>query len=416
MHRLSLTDSDKQARDWFAETTAALGCDLTTDAMGNQFAVRPGRSSTSPNAERIPATFAGSHLDTQPRGGRFDGILGVCAGLEMLQLMQENWIETHGDVGVVNWTNEEGARFSRSMMGSGVWSGRLDGEGVYALKEVEGPWVGKDGRRSVREELERIGYLGDLPCSAGSGVRLGAHFELHIEQGPHLVNAGEHCGAVEGVQSYKWFTVDVLGRDCHTGTTAYEHRADALYWAARVMVAVQSLAKEHGGLASVGIIKAEPGSVNTVPGHVTFSLDVRHREDAVVEAMESEILSMMRQTEEASKQEGGPGITMELKEYFKSSAIKFDKDAVACVAEAGRNVLELPEGQGVRKMTSGAGHDSVFTSFHCPTAMIFAPCRKGVSHHPEEWCEKEDCAVGASVLTEAVLRFDRLRHERGDFN
>ena len=413
MSRLTLTDADKHARDWFAQTCTALGCQVSVDAMGNQFAVRPGRSGGGGDTGSIAPTFAGSHLDTQPRGGRFDGVLGVCAGIEMLTLLQDNWIETEGPVGVVNWTNEEGARFSRSMMGSGVWSGKLAQDSIYALKEAG---VEPAQAKTVEQELRRIGYLGSIPCSATDGVRLGAHFELHIEQGPHLVRAGEHVGAVEGVQAYRWYTVHVHGRDCHTGTTAFAHRADALHWAALVISSLRGVAEKHGGLASVGIVRVEPGSVNTVPGHVMFSLDIRHAEDGGVGRIEDEVRTLLARVQRESKTDGAPGVTAEVEEDFRSEAIRFDAEAVACVAEAGRDVVGLAEGEGeVRRMTSGAGHDSVFTNVHCPTAMIFVPCRDGVSHHPEEWCEMEDCAVGASVLTEAVLRFDRLRHERGDF-
>lgn len=405
--RLTLTDADAAVRRWFVDTVTELGCQVTVDRLGNTFAMRPGRH----HAANVPATFAGSHLDTQPTGGRFDGVLGVCAGVEMLRVLQENWVETEGDVGVVNWTNEEGARFSRSMMGSGVWCGRLELEDIYALKEV-GVENGK--ARTVKEELERIGALGDVPCHWRDGFRLGAHFELHIEQGPFLVNAGEKVGVVQGGQAYRWYTVNVTGRDCHTGTTAFQHRADALYWAAKAIQMVRPLAEKHGGLASVGIIKTEPGSVNTVPGRVMFSLDIRHPETEKVDAIESEVRNYLDSIQQESHSPGAPGIKVDVIEDFRNDATKFDPDAVGCVAEAGKSVLGLRDGE-VRRMTSGAGHDTVFTSMRCPSAMIFAACRDGISHHPEEWCEKEDCAAGASVLTEAVLRFDKLRYERGDF-
>lgn len=199
MSRLALSDSDKQARGWFAETTTALGCTLTVDAMGNMFAVRPGRR------RGPPPTFAGSHLDTQPSGGRYDGILGILAGVEMLRVLDEHGVETEHAVGVVNWTNEEGARFPVSMVASGVWAGEIGLEHAHGLRELGG------GSGTMKSELERIGYLGSTPASHKS-VPMGAHFELHIEQGPVLEAHGQKIGVVQGVQAYRWFTVEVQGR------------------------------------------------------------------------------------------------------------------------------------------------------------------------------------------------------------
>jgi hydantoinase/carbamoylase family amidase len=270
MSRLTLSDADKTVREWFVETTKSLSCNTHVDQMGNIFAVRPGLDNSK------PATFVGSHLDTQPTGGRFDGILGVCAGIEMLRVLEENWIETEGPVGIVNWTNEEGARFPLSMMGSGVWCGQIPLDKAHSTLEVGDP---QGSRKSVKEELDRIGYLGETECNWKSGIQMGGHFELHIEQGPHLVSANQKIGVVEGAQAYQWFTIIIEGRDCHSGTTSLNHRVDALYNAAQLTVAVRKIARRLGGLATVGIIKAEPGSVNTVPGLVTMSLDMRHHRD-----------------------------------------------------------------------------------------------------------------------------------------
>jgi hydantoinase/carbamoylase family amidase len=224
MSRLALSDADKEARDWFVKTTEALGCQTTIDAMGNIFAVRPGLRSDK------PPTFVGSHLDTQPTGGRYDGILGVTAGVEMLKVLADNWVETEYPVGVVNWTkyvlsilvpagsfhtntpsSEEGARFPMSMVSSGVWAGSVPLETAHNLREVGG------GTATMASELSRIGYLGSTPASHTS-MPMGAHFELHIEQGPLLELANKKIGVVTGVQAYKWLTVTVKGRDTHTGT------------------------------------------------------------------------------------------------------------------------------------------------------------------------------------------------------
>ena len=406
MSRLSLSDADREARLWFKETAENLGCKVSTDEMGNQFAVRPGLDNSK------DPVFAGSHLDTQPSGGRFDGVLGVCAGIEMLKVMEENWIESEGPVGVVNWTNEEGARFPLSMMGSAVWSGQYPLKKIYAMQEVGG------GAKTVEQELERIGAKGDVPCSWETGVKLGAHFELHIEQGPHLVSSGEKVGVVRGAQAYRWYNITLLGRDSHTGTTSFKHRADALLMAAKLILKVQAIAEQEGGLASVGIINAMPGSVNTVPGTVKMTLDLRHHQDQVVEEMERRIHDYLPGIWYESKSRGGPGVKAEMEMYFESKAVRFDYKALQCVEAAANGILGRKPRQlgsklrdGVPKMISGAGHDSVLTSKRCPTAMIFAPCRDGVSHHPEEWCEKEDCATGTSVLIGSVLRFDQERHK-----
>ncbi|CAM1510780.1 Fc.00g082930.m01.CDS01 [Cosmosporella sp. VM-42] len=275
MSRLALSDSDKKVRDWFVETTKSLGCDVTIDAMGNIFAVRPGRRSDG------APTFAGSHLDTQPSGGRYDGILGVLAGIEMLKVLHENDVETEFPVGVVNWTNEEGARFPISMMSSGVWAGKIPIDQAYALKEV-------GGSATVKSELERIGYLGETPASYKS-TPMAAHFELHIEQGPVLERGSRKIGVVQGVQAYRWFTVEIQGRDAHTGSTPLTDRADALLLAARCISQSHRLATKHQALASTGILRLTPGSTNTIPGYVSFTLDIRAPADSTVERLENDL-------------------------------------------------------------------------------------------------------------------------------
>lgn len=411
LKRLTLSKEDKEARDWFVSTTESLGCKTHVDQIGNIFAVRPGLNNDA------PATFAGSHLDSQPSGGRFDGILGVAAGVEMLRTLNDNWIETEGPVGVVNWTNEEGAKYPISMMGSGVWSGRVGLQQAWDVKSVAaGPVT------TVKEELERIGYLGSIPVGP-QGMPIGAHFELHIEQGPKLEAAHQAIGVVEGVQAYKWFTVTITGRESHAGTTDFDHRADALYSASLFIATVREVAKSVGGLATVGMLSLSPGSVNTVPGEVKLSLDIRHPSDAGLAQMLHMINASCHQISNLTTGDGKKShlteINFEMKEDFSSAAVKFHQDAVQCVEQAAAGVLggsaDLVE-RKVRRMTSGAGHDSVCTNMHCPTAMVFVPCKDGISHNPREWCEQEDCAVGANVLMHSVLRMDRLRRERGDFD
>lgn len=415
LKRLTLSKEDKEARDWFVSTTQSLGCKTHVDEIGNIFAIRPGLTNDA------PATFAGSHLDSQPSGGRFDGILGVAAGVEMLRTLNDNWIETEGPVGVVNWTNEEGAKYPFSMMGSGVWSGRLSLQQAWDIKSV----INTGPATTAKEELERIGYLGDTPASP-KGTPIGAHFELHIEQGPKLEASGATVGVVMGVQAYKWFTVTITGRESHAGTTDFDHRADALYAASQFIGTAREIAQGAGGLSTIGMLNLSPGSVNTVPGEVKLSLDIRHPTDEGLARMLQEIKNCCREISKialksSDPQDGGKTshlkrITFDMKEDFSSPATKFHPDAALCVSQAAAGMYKGDDFEAhVKEMISGAGHDSVCTNVHCPTAMIFVPCKDGVSHNPTEWCEQEHCAIGANVLMHSVLRMDRRRKANGDF-
>ncbi|WPG98920.1 amidase [Acrodontium crateriforme] len=419
MSRLSLSDSDKQARDWFRNVTESLGCKVTVDAMGNQFAVRPGLDNDA------PPTYVGSHLDTQPTGGRYDGILGVTAGVEMLKVLNDNWVETAYPVGVVNWTNEEGARFPASMVASGVWAESIPIEKAHNLRSVIPP----GDTATMRSELERIGYLGNVPASY-KATPMAAHFELHIEQGPILEAENRRIGIVQGVQSYKWFTLTVRGRDSHTGATSFQHRADSLLTASKMILASHRIASRHGALASTGIIKALPGSTNTVPGLVEFSLDIRAPLDETVETVEAECRSTFDKIIAGETGESTEGVndactsssrscSIEWRTDFVSPATHFHDECISCVTHAAKDLCGGGETQGKnvgawgKLMTSGAGHDSVYANKRCPASMIFIPCRDGVSHNPAEYSSPDACADGANVLLGAVLRYDRLRAERG---
>ncbi|KAI1205499.1 amidase [Annulohypoxylon truncatum] len=400
MSRLALGDSDKDVRDWFVKTTKALGCNVTIDTMGNIFAVRPGR-------REGPATFAGSHLDTQPTGGRYDGILGILAGIEMLTVLRDHNWETEFPIGVVNWTNEEGARFPISMSSSGVWAEEIPLERAHNLQEVGG------GTATMKSELERIGYLGSIPTSYKSSP-MAAHFELHIEQGPILETEHQKVGVVKGVQAYKWFTVDVTGRDAHTGTTPLQSRADAMLLAARLIAHSHRVATAHSALASTGILTLSPSSTNTIPGRVSFTLDIRAPADATVEATEADLkrdFAILAAGEDVGGLLAGstPGkpLNVEWRTDFVSPATIFHPDCIASVRASAEEVTG--SSNLVRDMTSGAGHDSVYTSRRCPTSMIFVPSKNGVSHNPEEYTSPEDCAIGANVLLQSVLRYDRMR-------
>jgi hydantoinase/carbamoylase family amidase len=417
LNRLALTYEDKLARDWFAETTKNLGCKVFVDEIGNQFAVRPGLSSYPAGADgrrevnalsdadvlSVPATFAGSHLDSQPQGGRFDGVLGVCAGIEMLRVLEENWIETVGPVGVVNWTNEEGKRWKRSMMGSGVWA---DGSKEY----LENVWALEDGKHSVKQQLGNHGYMGTVRASVKEGVRMAGHFEVHIEQAKRLESAGEKVAVVSGVQGYKWFTITFTGTEAHAGATPWEDRADPVLWASTAIKGIAKVVKGLGGLATVGCFDVKPGSVNVVAGEVTITLDVRHEGDEELQRIFKQVGFVLGGLKGAM-QNDGKQCKVDMKLDFESKAMTFDPIAMSCVEESAKSVTGKEQ---VPRLVSGAGHDSVNTAKHCPTAMIFVPCKDGVTHNIREWCSEEDCAIGASVLLQSVLRFDQRRQTPGN--
>lgn len=297
-----------------------------------------------------------------------------------------------------------------SMSCSGVWAECISLEKAYNMKEV--PTVASlptaaSSPETMKTALEKIGYLGSTPCSYKS-TPIAAHFELHIEQGPYLVSAGQRVGVVTAVQAYRWYRITVIGRDTHTGTTAFQHRADALYASAQMMVKAREVAIKHGCLASVGIIEAKPGSFNTVPGLVNFSLDIRGPKTELVTTVEAEL----RDSFDAIASEEGKGLgkpcRVEWAVEFDSPAVQFHKDCISCVQEAALAVVDNKKAL-VREIMSGAGHDSVFTSKRVPTSMIFVPCQDGLSHHPEEFCSADDCVTGASVILQAVIRYDRKR-------
>ncbi|CAG8376535.1 unnamed protein product [Penicillium salamii] len=364
MARLTLNDEDARVRRWFAKEVEKLGCSLSIDQMGNMFAKQSGRLGSP-----APMIAMGSHLDTQPRGGRYDGILGVMAALEVLRTMKENKFQTNYDVGVVNWTNEEGARFPKSMCSSGVWAGAIP------IQKAD----------------------------AATGYPLGAHFELHIEQGPILPENNRSIGVVRGAQGYRWLTMTVHGKDAHTGTTPFSARQDPLLASSRMIAASHDIAKKHDALASTGIIKVPlNASTNTVSSQVTFTLDIRHPQDRVVHAVQDECLKAF----ETIASQDGKGVSFDWTLDTDSPAVKFDDDCVASIQAAADQLVGREQSM---LMTSGAGHDTVYTSQHCPSAMIFVPCRDGVSHHPTEYCSPQDCALGTQALLEAVVHYDQSR-------
>ena len=295
------------------------------------------------------------------------------------------------------------------MLASGVWSHAIRLSTAHSLASVS---RSDPPGTTVLTALQRTGQHNPRLSCSHAATPLAAHFELHIEQGPHLQRAGRKVGVVDGVQAYRWFTITVTGRDAHTGTTGLESRADALLAAARMVVRCRVLSAEAGALATVGVIDAEPGAINTVPGRVTFRLDVRGATDERLEALEA----VLRRAFEDIARGGGDGgagpwdeVAVSWRTDSDSRAVRFHDDCIDCVERAAE---EACAGRAMR-MTSGAGHDSVHTSRVVPTSMVFVPCLHGVSHNPREFCDEENCAVGAGVLMNAVVKYDELRRARG---
>jgi beta-ureidopropionase / N-carbamoyl-L-amino-acid hydrolase len=384
--RLTLTDLDRQVRDWFRAACEAAGCVVTIDDMGNIFARRPGRDPT------LPPIAIGSHLDTQPTGGKYDGIIGVLSGLEVLRTLNDQGYETNAPIEVIDWTNEEGSRFAPAMLSSGVFAGVFDTEYAYSRQDREGHRFG--------DELIRIGYKGDKPTGSHA---LGAHFELHIEQGPILEAEGKTIGVVTGVQGMRWYEVTVSGTESHAGSTPMKLRRDALVAASRMIAAVNEVGWAHApdAVATVGLIESRPNSRNVVPGSVFFTIDLRHPSDAVVAAME---VAMRQRLEQIA---ADSGIDAAIECVWDSPAVRFDPDCI----EAVRNAAKA-SGYGSRDIVSGAGHDSAYIARVAPTTMVFVPCEKGLSHNEAEHAEKSDVVAGANVLLRAVLETDQRLAER----
>ncbi len=378
--RLTLTDLDREVRDWFRAQCEALGCTVAIDEVGNMFATRPGK-----RADVAPIAI-GSHLDTQPTGGKFDGILGVMGGLEVMRTLHDLGYETNAPLMLVNWTNEEGSRFAPAMLGSGVYAGVFDSAFADSSED----------RQGVRfaDAIEGIGYRGDV---APGAVKFGAMFELHIEQGPILEAEGKTVGVVTGVQGMRWYEVDLTGREAHTGSTPMHLRADALLGASRVVERVNAIALGHAPLAvaTVGLLEVKPNSRNVIPGHVFFCIDMRHPDDAVLDAMECEL------NEAVPAIAAEIGLEVSFRKTWDSPAVRFDPDCIASVRAATERM-----GLATRDIVSGAGHDAAYIARVAPTTMIFVPCAGGLSHNEAESTTFDECSAGAQVLLNAVLDYD----------
>jgi N-carbamoyl-L-amino-acid hydrolase len=377
VRRLTLTDIDRQGREQFRTWCEAAGLTVRVDGMGNMFARRPGR-----DPKRLPVLM-GSHLDSQPSGGKFDGALGVLAGLEVIRSLNDLGITTEAPIELINWTDEEGSRFGHSLMGSGVWAGVYTQDKVEALTDLDGI--------TVKAALHEIGYAGPEPAKP---FPADAYFELHIEQGPILEAEGKQIGIVTGAQSQVWYEAVATGRDSHAGTTPPSARRDALVATARIIDRVDQLMRARGelGRGTVGRLQVFPNSCNVIPGEVRFSIEFRHPSDAEVASLAASFPA------EAQALAAACGVKLELTELFRIPAQPFDP---ACVDLVRRGAAQ--HGYSTREIVSGAGHDAVYVARHVPTAMIFTPCKDGLSHNEEESIEPEEADAGCQVLFAAVL-------------
>ena len=378
--RLTVSDEDRRVRDWFKAECEKLGCTVEVDEVGNMFATRPGRR------KDLAPIAMGSHLDTQPTGGKFDGVLGVLGGLEAMRTLVDMGYETNAPVMIVNWTNEEGSRFAPAMLCSGVYAGIFTADYAYSREDRQGIKLG--------DELERIGYKGKI--KAGD-VKFQAMFELHIEQGPILEAENKMIGVVTGVQGMRWYEVTVRGQESHTGATPMGLRKNALLGAARMIEAIHQVGMSHlPGVASVGLIENRPNSRNVVPCEVFFTIDLRHPDDSVLDRMEADYRAAL------PKIAGELGLEVEEKRIWNSPAVKFAPNLIDCVREGAQQA-----GYTMREMASGAGHDAAYIARVAPTTMVFVPCLGGISHNEAESSTLEECGAGTQVLLNAVLAYDR---------
>ncbi len=375
--RLTLTTLDGQGRDLVTRWAREAGLTVTIDKIGNGFMRRAGRNNS------LPPIVAGSHIDTQPTGGKFDGNYGVLAALEVVRTLNDHGIETEAPIEVAFWTNEEGSRFVPVMMGSGVFAKVFTLEHAYAAVDTEG--------KSVKEELNHIGYVGEQEPGEHP---IGTYFEAHIEQGPVLEDNDKTIGVVQGVLGIRWFDCTVTGMEAHAGPTPMALRKDAMQVAAKLMQEVVATALRHAphGRGTVGMVQVHPNSRNVIPGRVKFSIDLRNASDALVDLMADEVKAYAAKL----SQDTGLEIGIELVSSYPAQAFH-----AACIEAVARAANKL--GYSNMPAVSGAGHDAVYMARLAPSGMIFIPCKDGISHNEIEYASPEHITAGCNVLLHAML-------------
>ena len=374
--RLALTDEDRQGRDLVAGWMRELGLSVSVDRIGNMWGVRPGE-------EDLPPVMVGSHIDSVATGGLYDGVLGVLAGLEIVETLNEAGIRTRHPVAVGAFTNEEGARFPPDMMGSGVNQGALNLEEMLAAVGIDGATVG--------EELRRIGYGGEVEPGT---LKPACFLEIHVEQGPVLEEEGTEIGAVTGVQGISWTELIVSGVSNHAGTTPMRLRHDAGVVAARIAAEARAIADDLGPpqVATVGTIEFSPGLVNVVPEAARLTVDLRNTDDAILRSAEERLEKAARRFAEAE------GCSVETRRLARFAPVEFDASIVDRIERTAQAL-----GHSVKRMPSGAGHDAQMFAPNCPTAMVFVPSKDGLSHNVREYTAPEEIRAGVDVLLQVAL-------------
>ena len=377
VRRLTLGPEDKQVRDWFRTACEAAGLDVHVDALGSMFALRRGR-----DMSKLPVGL-GSHLDTQPTGGKFDGVLGTLAALEVVRTLNDAGIETESPICIVNWTNEEGSRFAPATMASAAYAGDYTTDDILSRKDAAGVSVG--------EALDGIGYRGTEPVGQR---KFGAFVELHIEQGPLLEAENKTIGVVDRGQGIIWYDGTITGFESHAGTTPMPLRRDALAALSEFVLAVERIARAHGpnAVGTVGEAVIAAPSRNVIPGAIAFTVDVRSPLVETLTAIDKDLQAAI--AEIAARR----NIAMTLTAIWRKPPTIFDARLVDAVEHATKTI-----GYSHRRITSGAGHDACNLANVVPAAMIFVPCKDGVSHNELEDATQGDCTAGANVLMHTVL-------------
>lgn len=375
-NRQALTAEDQRGRALFLDWCHAIGGIETRDSMGNLFVRWPG---TNP---QLPPVLMGSHLDTQPSGGRYDGVYGVLAALEVLNTLHDAGRQTRHPLEIAVWMNEEGARFAPAMMGSGVFAGELDQQTMHQVTDKQGI--------SVLQALQDSHQLGHTPCAAHP---IAAALELHIEQGPVLEAKDIPIGIVTGVQGMHWFDITLTGATTHAGPTPMSMRRDPVQILAPLLQQLYSMVRsmDDDARITIGDIQTRPGSRNTVPAQITFSVDLRHPEQATLDAMTDSMFNLCQMQD--------PAIQITIDEIWRSPAVRYHPACIDAVTTAATQL-----GYPAMPIVSGAGHDSVYLSRIAPTGMIFIPCRDGISHNEQEYATPEQIAQGANVLLHSLLQ------------
>jgi N-carbamoyl-L-amino-acid hydrolase len=376
-NRQALSDADMAGRRLLKAWAEAAGCVVRVDAIGNLFARRAGSD------DSLPVVMTGSHLDTQPTGGKFDGVYGVLAGFEVIESLNDHKLKTRHPIELCVWCNEEGSRFSMAMMGSAVWSGRFALASAHELTDRAGI--------SVVAELKRAGIA---TTSLGQRQAVKASFEAHIEQGPVLEQKAKTIGVVTGVQHMSRHEVEVVGQEAHAGPTPMDMRRDPIRVLADLLPLLYGAAERHGPSArfTVGFIETLPGSPNTVPGKLRFTVDIRHPDGEQYASLKAEVYALVLETLARHKLKGG------IRCFWEAPGVIFDAECVAAVRSAAAKL-----GFSAMEMVSGAGHDSCNVCEVAPTAMVFVPCAGGLSHNEAESATPKDLAAGADVLLQAML-------------